>query len=97
MADERPFDRDRNAVEDIAESARMSFLIGCEYSGRGAENTASSEQEAVNNWVRETLRRYILLEDVLAGVRVLEMHDGDFVGRKPTFAEGLKFRDWVLR
>jgi hypothetical protein len=97
MADESPFDREHHTVEDIAQSARMSFLIGCEYSGRGAEYTSGSEQDAVTDWVRETLRRYLLLEDVLAGVRVLEMHGGDFVGRKPTLAETLKIRDWVLR
>jgi hypothetical protein len=97
MADETPFDREHHTVEDIAQSARMSFLIGCEYSGRGSMNTARTEQDAVTNWVRETLRRYLLLEDVLDGVRVLEMHGGEFTGRKPTLGETLKLRDWVIR
>jgi hypothetical protein len=95
--DETQFDREHHTIEDVMQSSRMSFLIGCECSGRGSMNTSFTEQDAVDAWVRETLRRYLLLDDVINGVRILEMHGGEFTGRKPNLEESLKIRDWVIR
>ena len=95
--DETPFDREHHTIEDIMQSSRMSFLIGCEYSGRGSMNTSTTEQNAVDAWVRETLRRYLLLDDVINGVRILVTHEGEFTGRKPNLEERPRIRRWVIR
>ena len=93
--DETQFDREHHTIEDVMQSSRMSFLIGCACSGR--EHTSDTEQNAVDAWVRETLRRYLLLDDVINGVRILEMHEGEFTGRKPNLEESLRIRQWVIR
>jgi hypothetical protein len=56
-----------------------------------------TEQNAVDAWVRETLRRYLLLDDVINGVRILVMHEGEFTGRKPSQEESLRIRRLIIR
>ena len=82
-------------MEEISRAARTSFLIGAEESGRGAENTALSELDAIAAWVTETIRQYLLLDDVLCGRTVLELRGGEMCGRRPTEAESIKLRAWL--
>jgi hypothetical protein len=66
-------------------------------SRRSGFSLTLTEQNAVDAWVRETLRRYLLLDDVINGVRILVTHEGEFTGRKPNLEESPRIRRWVIR
>ena len=82
--DETQFDREHHTIEDVMQSSRMSFLIGCECSGRGSENTSHTEQDAVDASGARALAG-ILLDDVINGVHGPTMHGGELPAESRTW------------
>jgi hypothetical protein len=82
-------------LEELARAARFAFLIGVRSSGRKADHTSDTELNTIGAWVTETLRHYLLLDDVMSGRTVLILDGNEVRGRKPTEAERKELREWL--
>jgi hypothetical protein len=79
----------------IVQRLQASFMVGCE-SSRGGHFASETELLAISRWAGETIGRWVALQDILSGKKIVEL-DGDRPCiRAPTSEESTRLADLGL-